>query len=224
MATQMAATGAEAGTRAGYERFAGVCALGAGVGSLLYSVAFVILKQPALYSALLMIGGLVMPAVLVGVYSRVRAAGAELAGLALLLGVVAALGSLSHGAYDLANALHPEASPAQVLTATSTAAFNTLPSEIDARGVLTFGLAGVAILLFAYLIQRGGGLPRGLGLLGYVLGVLLVITYLGRLIVLDPTSSIGTIAILAPAALTGLIVNPLWLFWLGAALLRGRKG
>ena len=142
-------------------------------------------------------------AVLVGVCSRVRAAGPEVAGLAVLLGVTAAVSSLSHGAYDLANALHPEASPAKVLQATSADALSTLPSQLDARGALTFGVAGMAILLFAYLIARGGGLPRGVGLLGYLLGVLLIITYLGRLIVLDPSTSAGTIAILAPAALSG---------------------
>lgn len=230
MATQTVGKGVGTGqSAAAYERFAGACAILAGLGSLAYSVAFVILKNVGIYSALLMFGGLVTAAVLVGVFSRVRAAGAELAGLALLLGVVGAMGSLSHGAYDLANAIHPEASPAQVLKATSSQALATLPDQIDARGVMTFGIAGVAILLFSWLIVRSGAgvhrtplLPRGLGYLGYVLGVLLVIVYLGRLIVLDPTSSTGTIAILAPAALTGLIVNPVWLFWLGAALLRRR--
>lgn len=225
MATQTVGTDVSAGgSAAAYERFAGACAIVAGVGSLAYSVAFVILKNVGLYSALLMIGGLVTTAVLVGVFSRVRAAGAELAGLALLLGVVGAMGSLSHGAYDLANAIHPEASPAQVLKVTSSKALATLPDQIDARGVMTFGIAGVAILLFSWLIVRAGTLPRGLGYLGYLLGVLLLIVYLGRLIALDPTTSAGTVAILAPAALTGLIVNPVWLFWLGAALLRRRKG
>ena len=224
MAPQTVGTGVGMGqSAAAYERFAGVCALVAAVGSLAYSVAFVVLKNAGLYSALLMIGGLVTAAVLVGVYSRVRAAGAEVAGLALLLGVIGAMGSLSHGAYDLANAIHPEASPAQVIAATSSKALATLPSEIDARGVMTFGIAGVAILLFSWLIARAGNLPRGLGYLGYLLGALLVIVYLGRLIVLDPTTSTGTIAVLAPAALTGLIVNPAWLFWLGAALLRRRQ-
>lgn len=57
MATQMTSSSVGGGTRAGYERFAGYCALVAGIGSLLYSVAFVILKQPVPYSALLMVGG-----------------------------------------------------------------------------------------------------------------------------------------------------------------------
>lgn len=222
MATHTVGTGVGTGRSAAYERFAGACAILAGLGSLAYSVAFVILKNVGLYSVLLMVGGLVTAAVLMGVFSRVRVAGAELAGLALLLGVIGAMGSLSHGAYDLANAIHPEASPSQVLKATSSQALATLPDQIDARGVMTFGIAGVAILLFSWLIVRSGTLPRGLGYLGYLLGVLLVIVYLGRLIVLDPTTSAGTIAILAPAALTGLIVNPVWLFWLGAVLLRRR--
>ncbi|WIG59432.1 MAG: hypothetical protein OJF49_002179 [Ktedonobacterales bacterium] len=206
---------------ASYERFAGVCALLGGVGSILYSVVFVILKNVLLYSLLLTLGGLLASAVLVGVYSRVREANRDFALLALLLGVVAALGSFGHGAYDLANALHPEAGPTRVLsTAASATAISTLPSEIDARGALTFGLSGLALLVFSWLIVRSGRLPRGLGYLGYALGVLLILTYLGRLIVLDPASDAGKVFILAPAALTGLIVNPIWYLWLGSALLR----
>lgn len=41
-----------------------------------------------------------------------------------------------------------------------------------------------------------------------MLGALLVVIYLGRLLVLDPPTGTGKIAILAPAALTGLILNP----------------
>ena len=40
----------------------------------------------------------------------------------------------------------------------------------------------------ASLISRSGALPRGLGVLGYVLGALLVVIYLGRLIVLEASN------------------------------------
>jgi hypothetical protein len=43
--------------------------------------------------------------------------------------------------------------------------------------------------------------------------------YLGRLIVLDPTSPV----ILVPALLNGFLVNPALYIWLGLALLRGRS-
>src|SRR5438105_10801903 len=40
-----------------------------------------------------------------------------------------------HGAYDLANVLHPPTSPAV-----------DFPNAVDPRGVLTFGLAGIALI------------------------------------------------------------------------------
>jgi hypothetical protein len=48
---------------------------------------------------------------------------------------------------------------------------------------------------------------------------LLVALYLGRLIILDPTSPV----ILVPALLNGFLVNPALYIWLGLALLRGRN-
>ena len=60
----------------------------------------------------------------------------------------------------------------------------------------------------------GAGLPRGLGSLGLALGVLLVLTYLGRLIIVDPNN----LALLGVAAVTGLVVHPWWFVWLGREL------
>jgi hypothetical protein len=58
-----------------------------------------------------------------------------------------------------------------------------------------------------------------LGYLGYVSAILLLALYLGRLIVLDPTSPL----ILVPALLNGFLANPIFYVWLGLALLRGRS-
>jgi hypothetical protein len=125
----------------------------------------------------------------------------------MLLAVVAAVGSAIHGGYDLANAIHASGEAAAGLA--------NLPSQIDARGLLTFGVAGVGLLALAALIVTGGRLPKGLGFLGFVLGVLLILIYLGRLIVLDATS----LLIVVPAALTGFLINPIWYIWLGVALM-----
>ena len=83
--------------------------------------------------------------------------------------------------------------------------------------MLTFGLAGIALIVFARLMTRGGGFPHGLGMLGYLSGILLVLIYLARLIILDATSPL----VLAPAALEGFIVNPVWYVWLGMRFWRG---
>jgi hypothetical protein len=194
---------------------AGVGALLAGIGGLLYSVDFtaVVLKwrssAPEL-GAFLVVGGLLTTLVFVALYEHLRASESGFATLALVLGAVAALGSAFHGGYDLANAIHPE-----FLASSGASAANAdLPSQVDPRGLSTFGLAGAAILLFSWLIVRSGRLPRALGYLGCLLGVLLVVIYLGRLIVFHPTP------LLAPAAITGLIINPVWYIWLGLALWR----
>jgi hypothetical protein len=53
-ASSRAATAASSTT---YERFAGACAILAAVVGLVYSVSFVVLRNPTLYSAALLLGG-----------------------------------------------------------------------------------------------------------------------------------------------------------------------
>ena len=92
----------------------------------------------------------------------------------------------------------------------------SLPFPVDPRGLLTFGVSGLGVLALSAAALRNASLPRNLARLGIALGVLLVLIYLGRLIVLDPKSFL----ILAPAGITGLIVSPLWYAWVGRELLR----
>lgn len=195
-----------------YEQFAGTSAILAGVGGVLYSIAFVFLKQDAfragLTGAFLILGGLLTVSVLLGLYQCVRDTDPSFALLGLLLGAAGAFGTTVHGAYDLANALHP---PTIDLDTAN------VPSSIDPRGLMTFGVTGLALLVFSLLIRRGGSLPVGLGNLGLVLAILLIVIYLVRLIYFTPTTPV-----LIAAGLTGIIVNPTWLIWLGATLRRGR--
>jgi hypothetical protein len=111
--------------------------------------------------------------------------------------------------YDLANALHPPA-------AASIAA--DLPNSIDPRGLLTFGLAGIGLLILAMLMGRSPNFSGGLSILGTVLGILLILVYLGRLIILDPANPF----VLYPAALTGCLINPAFNLWLGRVLGRSK--
>ena len=187
-----------------FERFAGASAVLAACG-FLYAVAFVILQSNLLSGLFLMLGGLFSAAVLVAVYERLRETDAPFALLALLLGVAGALGSAVHGGYDLANAINPPSLPAD------------LPNPVDPRGMLTFGVAGAALFVVAWLILRGSRFPKGLGYLACLSAVLLVALYLGRLILLDPASP----AIVLPALLNGFLVNPALYLWFGLALLRG---
>jgi hypothetical protein len=189
-----------------YERFAGVCAIGAGVAVFLYSIAFIVLRSDLLSGLFLLLMGLLSSAALVAVYERLRPTEPSFALLGLLLAVIGALGAAVHGGYDLAVALHPPA-------ATSA----DLPSQIDPRGLLTFGVSGGGLWMLAWLIVRDGALPRPLGYLGYLAAALAIVLYLGRLIVLTPSNPV----ILGPALVAGFLVNPIWYLWLGTVLIRG---
>lgn len=202
--------GASATAETTYERFAGVCAILAGIAGFLYSVGFIVLRNSLVYGLFQLLGGLLATAALVAVYNRLREVEAGFALWAIVLGLVGALGSAIHGSYDLANAINPPAS--------NVAALADLPSQIDPRGMLTFGVAGISLVVIAWLMLRGGQFPRGLGYLGYLLGALFIILYLGRLVILNAASP----AIVGPALLAGFIVNPVWYIWLGLVLRRGR--
>ena len=200
------------GSQDTFERFAGLCAIAAGIGGFAYAVAFVLLlrsapKAASTASALfLLVGGLLSAVVLVALYRRLRETDPSFALLGFQLGTVAAIGSAIHGGFDLANIVNrPEAG------------LDGLPNPVDPRGLLTFGVTALAVLVFAWLIVRGGSLPERLGYLGYVAAALLVVIYLGRLIVLNPKSP----GLLVAALLAGFLVNPAWYVWLGRELLRG---
>jgi hypothetical protein len=196
-----------------FERLAGAAAIVVAVGGLVYSVAFVVyLENEARWSAYvqalaLLIGGVLTSAVFVALYERLRAVDAGIALWALLLGLVGALSSAVHGAYDLAN-----------LANTPTSSTSDLPNAVDPRGFGTFALTGLAILVASALVLRGGVLPRRLGLLGLLAGALLIWVYIGRLVILDP-KSLGVIPF---AVVLGLVVNPAWYAWVGLSLMRGR--
>jgi hypothetical protein len=195
-----------------FERFAAVCAFVVGAAGLVYAVAFVTLLRGAGRVAvgasgiLLLVGGLLSTAVLVAVYERVRAWSGPFALWGLVLGSVAAIGSAAHGAFDLANAIDQPRRNVGI------------PNPVDPRGFLTFGMTAVAVLVLAWLILRSGVFPRGLAYVGFALSPLLLVTYLGRLILLDPKRPV----LLVAALLTGFVLNPLWYLWLGIELRRGR--
>jgi hypothetical protein len=187
----------------------GWAAIAAAVAAIGYSVSFVILSSAALYSVALLAGGILSATALVAAYERIRAGAGGLALLGLALGVVGTAGAIVHGGYDLANVIHPPTGLPH----------SSLPFPVDPRGLLTFGVSGLGVLALSAAALRNATLPRNLSMLGMALGVLLVIIYLGRLIVLDAHS----ILIVAPAGLAGLIVSPLWYAWVGVELLRAAR-
>lgn len=197
-----------------YDNFAGIAALIAGIGGPLYSIAFVFLYlfklAPdlglTLASFLLVLGGLLSAIALIAVFQHVRESDTGFAILALVIAMAGAFGGATHGAYDLANQLHPPTQNAVALA--------DLPSQVDPRGLATFGLAGIGLVIFAWLMGQGKTFPARLVQLGYLAGVLSIIIYLARLIILTPSNPI----VLAVAGVTGLIVNPAFFIWLGLRL------
>jgi hypothetical protein len=212
MAVQPSANkvGITARSAAAFERFAGLCAIITGIVGLLYAISFILLHNVFLSALFLMLGGLFSLAALTAVYERLKEINAAFALLAFLLSATGALGTFIHGGYDLANALHPSA-----ISITQA----NLPNAIDPRGLLAFGVAGLGLFFIAWLIGQGRLFPQALSYLGYVAAVLLIVLYLGRLIILDPTN----LLIVLPALLSGFVSNPVWYIWLGIVLWRGRK-
>ena len=193
----------------GFGRIASFCAILAGLVGFLYSISFIVLSNNLLSGLFLMLGGLLTTAALTALYRLLKETDASLALWGFALGIVGALGSAIHGGYDLANAINPPGSlPAD------------LPNPIDPRGLITFGVSGVGLFVISWLILRGRAFSPGLGYLGYLLAVLSVILYLGRLIVLSPSNPL----IFVPALLAGFVINPVWYVWLGVALWKETAG
>jgi hypothetical protein len=192
-----------------FQRFAGAASFAVAAGGLAYSVAFVVAVKAdsgaaqAIAALLLLVGGLLGTAVLAGLYQRVREAEPGFALWGLLLGAIGVLGSAIHGGFDLARQIHP--------------AFELpgIPNEVDPRGLLTFGVTGLGLVVLSWVIRRPrSGLPRALGALGMALGVLLVAIYVSRLFILDPNN----LFLLSLAGVTGIVIHPVWFVWLGRSL------
>lgn len=210
MARQSLTNAVGASPSGAFERFAGVSGILTGLCSLLYA-AFFLLVTGSLHDYLppifLAVGGFLALPVIVALYERTRAADPSFALWALLLAAGAYLGTAVHAIYGLA-----------LLVPTKAQGDATLPSQQDPRGFLAFGVAGVAVLVFAWLVTRSAQLPRSLGYVGYVLGVAVIALFLGTLL----TNDLHSLAILVPGAVASLLATPIWNIWLGLIFLRGR--
>lgn len=172
----------------------------AGASWLAYAYFFVIAKDATLSALFLTLGGLFAVKVFTALYQMLKEVDEGFALTFTVLGVAGALGTMVHGGFDLANAINP---PSGLNP--------SLPSQIDPRGLMAFGITGLAVLKASWLMSKGKNFPQNLSLLGVLSGGLLIIIYLGRLIVLDPTSPI----LKYPILIEGFVVNPIWYLWLG---------
>jgi hypothetical protein len=188
-------------------RYAGTSAIVTGVASVLYAIAFLILKSAWLAGLLLALGGFASIAALVALYLRLRTVDSALALYGLILSMMGAVGLMAQGTYTLANALVvPKGAPD----------LSSLPFQPDPRGLLAFGLAGAGVATLSWLTLRST-LPRNLGVIGLLSAVALVALFFGNLFTGTDTHSL---AILIPGGLASLILTPIWYIWLGIALQR----
>jgi hypothetical protein len=172
---------------------------------LSYLGLFISLKNPAalLPSLSLLAVGLFASVVIVALYQIVREVDGSFALLGLLLGAGGAGGAAVHAAFDLANNLHPPATPFGYA------------NPVDPRGFLTFAIAGLAAIILSSLIVRGGVLSRFAGYLGLLSGVLLILLYAAYLTILNALNPIVLLLVLASG-----VVQPLWYLWIGWLLLK----
>ena len=176
-----------------------MAAIAAAIGGILYGFFFVIVGNVGVAAALLMIGGLLSSFVLVALSSSVSDVNEPIARWALLIGVVGSMLSVTHGGYDLANVIH-----------TPGASQGDFPNPADPRGLATFGLTGLAYLVLASLMNRSDKYPPNLGRVGQALGVITIIIFLGRLVILDPAHPVVRVALVL-----GVAANTVFFLWLG---------
>lgn len=198
-----------------FTSFAASLAILAGVLGFFYALSFIVISRSdprtgAFLSGLfLMLSGIVVLPVQTALYKKLKQVDDGFSLWAFLMMVISAVGMMVHGGYDLANALHPVGGVRMLAN---------LPSQTDPRGLLSFGIASVGIITIAWLLGMKKEFPKGLSMLGYVLGVFLAILYLGRLILLNPANPV----ILYTAVLNGFVVNPVWYIWLGMWLKKSK--
>jgi hypothetical protein len=120
-------------------------------------------------------GGLVTVPVIIALYALLRDREPEFALLGAFIGVVGALATATHGAFDVGG-----------LSERITADLGDVPNFVDPRGFSTFALTALALLVFGWLGLRTGGLDRTVARLAVLVAVLLVVLYVRRLTVLDP--------------------------------------
>ena len=182
-------------------RQAALAAYAGAIGGILYGVAFVIVGNQLASAILLMLGGLLTTVILFHLATTMFPVNEPVARWALVMGMIAAVITVIHGGYDLAQRIHPPDSAVDL---------GGIPSAVDPRGLATFGITGLAFLTLATLMARSDSYVRGLARLGQALGVIMIVIYLGRLIILDPTNIVVRLALAA-----GVVANTAFLWQLG---------
>lgn len=190
-----------------FTQFAGWAAVMTGVLSVVYAVLFLIVTRADVYIGtlgswvVLGVSGLLAMAAVVGLYEQFKMREPGFALYALLLGALASFAMLQHGAYEAVELVR-RGSVSSVLGA---------PSQVDAAGLASFGVMGLATFAWSWLMLRANLFPRNLARVGMLNAVLLVILFVA-------TVFGSQLLILLSGGLTSVIVGPIWWIWLGREL------
>jgi hypothetical protein len=192
-----------------FERLAGLCAVLVGFGALVYAILFITIVEGSTetepWFAILMGGAILSVPVIVALYCTLREHDEGIALTAFVLGLFGALGGIVHGGYELA----------AIVTPPDVGYYPGV--EGVSKGVLRYLVAGLALLLIAWLVWGSGRLPRGVAFLAAVGGALLVFIYIGRLFdFITP----GDYVSLLPPIVYGFVVHPLLYGWIGLTFWR----
>lgn len=197
-----------------FSRLGGFLAAFVGFGGLVYGILFALIVKGTsvdvlrAWFVLAILGGLASSGVFVAMYERLRPTDASLALWAVLLGVAAGLGQTLNASAALGYHLFLTPPPGS---------FDGTP---DPLGILRFGINGLALFLFGLIMIRDGRFLRTLGCLAVGAGILLVVSYVGRL---GGFITPATRVTLIPPLLYGLVVHPVFYLGLARYLSRSSK-
>jgi hypothetical protein len=214
-----------------FTRWGGRALIGVGVCSLLYGALYVGLivladpKPPAEFAIsfgaqstnlLLALSGLFGIVGNVALFERLRKVSEGWARATLWLGAIAALLGGLHGWFAFVQ--NPVLAQLYSSSDTSAAArvIGDLPSVIDPRGLGTFGLAGLSLLIVSQLLPRVDGLPRRLASLALLAAALLGLIFLGTVLWAGGSGpAFARFLFLVPGPIQSIIVGPIFYIWLG---------
>ena len=220
-----------------YVRWGGLAAVAVGLCSLLYGVLYItlVVYGPKLDPAaslisfgvqstnfLLALGGLLAFVAVIAIFQRLRGTSEAWARLALWFGMFGALLSALHGWSDLIGnpTLADAFNQGEASKAAATLIAN-LPSATDPRGVGTFGLTGLFVLVVGLLLYRTEGMPRRLAYVALASSLLLGLIFLGTVAY---AGGLGVAAaqylFLVAGPLQLVVAGPLFYIWIGIILRR----
>ena len=158
-----------------FNKWASISSYLTAAAGFLYTITFYWLNHSNSHAAallnnkFLLLAGLFGIAVFLQLFIDLRETNLGLAAWALTLGILGLAGSLIHGGYGLATTISAPAGAAAAV------------NPVDPRGLLTFGLTGLALVAFGYLMAKNSRYGTNLAYLAKLVGVLLLAIYILRL-------------------------------------------